>query len=63
MTNEARGFPKPLLTGSGIPHDQVVGFSLLYFAANLVAGAIGGLIFVLRGTGAAPTPGADAETA
>lgn len=51
-----------LLTGSGIPHDQVVGFSLLYFAANLVAGGIGGLIFVLRGTGTAATPAADAET-
>ena len=51
-----------LLTGSGIPHDQVVGFSLLYFAANLLAGAMGGLIFVLRGTAAAPapTPGGDA---
>lgn len=51
-----------LLTGSGIPHDQVVGFSLLYFAANLVAGAIGGLIFVVRGTGTAATPAADAKT-
>lgn len=51
-----------LLTGSGIPHDQVVGFSLLYFAANLVAGAIGGLIFVLRGTGPGVMPAADAET-
>jgi glycosyltransferase 2 family protein len=38
-----------LLSGSGIPPGDIVTFSLLYFAANLVTGLIGGILFMARG--------------
>jgi hypothetical protein len=38
-----------LLSGSGIPPGDIVTFSLLYFAANLVTGLVGGLLFTIRG--------------
>ncbi len=40
-----------LLGGSGIPSEQTLAFSLLFFATNLVTGAVGALVFVLAGTG------------
>jgi uncharacterized membrane protein YbhN (UPF0104 family) len=40
-----------LLGGSGIPPEQTLAFSLLFFATNLVTGLVGGLVFVLAGTG------------
>jgi len=39
-----------LLSGSGIPPAQIVTFSLLYFAANLITGLVGGILFMVRGT-------------
>ena len=39
-----------LLRGSGIEPANVVAYSLLFFVANLLAGGVGGLLFVLRGT-------------
>lgn len=38
-----------LLSGSGIPPGDIVTFSLLYFAANLVTGLVGGILFLVRG--------------
>ena len=38
-----------LLSGSGIPQGDIVTFSLLYFAANLVTGLVGGILFMARG--------------
>jgi hypothetical protein len=38
-----------LLSGSGIPPAEIVTFSLLYFAANLVTGLVGGVLFMVRG--------------
>ena len=38
-----------LLSGSGIPPGDIVTFSLLYFAANLVTGLVGGVLFMIRG--------------
>jgi uncharacterized membrane protein YbhN (UPF0104 family) len=40
-----------LLGGAGIAHAKIVGFSLLYFAANLLVGMMGGLLFIGLGTG------------
>jgi uncharacterized membrane protein YbhN (UPF0104 family) len=39
-----------LLSGSGIPPAEIVTFSLLYFAANLITGLVGGILFMVRGT-------------
>ncbi len=39
-----------LLGASGIPHDRIVGFSLLFFVTNLITGLVGGVVFVVRGT-------------
>jgi len=39
-----------LLSGSGIPSAEIVTFSLLYFAANLITGLVGGVLFMVRGT-------------
>lgn len=39
-----------LLSGSGIPPAEIVTFSLLYFAANLITGLVGGVLFMVRGT-------------
>jgi len=39
-----------LLGGSGIPPEQTLAFSLLFFATNLVTGLVGGVAFVARGT-------------
>ncbi|HSE68125.1 MAG TPA: lysylphosphatidylglycerol synthase transmembrane domain-containing protein [Gemmatimonadales bacterium] len=39
-----------LLGGSGIPPGDIVTFSLLYFAANLITGLVGGVLFMARGT-------------
>jgi uncharacterized membrane protein YbhN (UPF0104 family) len=47
-----------LLRGSGIPPARVVAFSMLFFAGTMLAGAVGGLVFALRGI---ETPG-DPET-
>lgn len=38
-----------LLAGSAIPQGDVVAFSLLYFACNLLVGVIGGILFVSSG--------------
>lgn len=40
-----------LLGGTGIAEARIVGFSLLYFAANLLVGIGGGLLFIGLGTG------------
>jgi len=40
-----------LLGGAGIAHAKIVGFSLLYFAANFLVGLMGGLLFIGLGTG------------
>jgi len=44
-----------LLRDAGIPDASIVAYSLLFFAANLLLGAGGGLLFVSRGTGYSAT--------
>jgi uncharacterized membrane protein YbhN (UPF0104 family) len=38
-----------LLAGRGIPRADIVAFSLLYFACNVLVGIIGGILFVSQG--------------
>ena len=40
-----------LLRNAAIPDAQIVAYSLLYFAANLMLGALGGVLLAFRGTG------------
>jgi hypothetical protein len=50
-----------ILTPFGVPGEQAVGFSLLYFAAFVVVGLLGGAWFALRGASlpaSAPLPAA-----
>ncbi len=49
-----------LLAGSGLPPADVVVFSLLYFACNLLVGVTGGILFVSSGMALAPADGAPA---
>jgi uncharacterized membrane protein YbhN (UPF0104 family) len=43
-----------LLAHTGIPPAQIVSFSLLYFACNILVGITGGILFVSSGTSVAP---------
>jgi uncharacterized membrane protein YbhN (UPF0104 family) len=49
-----------LLAGSAIPPADIVGFSLLYFACNLLVGITGGILFISSGMALAPADGARA---
>jgi uncharacterized membrane protein YbhN (UPF0104 family) len=46
-----------LLAGSAIPPADIVAFSLLYFACNLLVGMIGGILFVSSGMAFPPADG------
>ena len=52
-----------LLRGAAIPVAQIVAYSLLYFAANLLLGVVGGMLLVTRGTGLDGVPADGALTA
>lgn len=45
-----------LLRNAAIPDAQIVAYSLLYFAANLMLGVVGGVLLVTRGTGLGQAP-------
>ncbi|MBA3345746.1 MAG: flippase-like domain-containing protein [Gemmatimonadales bacterium] len=47
-----------LLAGSAIPPADIVAFSLLYFACNLLVGIAGGILFVSSGMALPPADGA-----
>lgn len=49
-----------LLAGWGFPPADIVAFSLLYFACNLLVGITGGILFVSSGTAPASADGAPA---
>jgi len=50
-----------LLRNAGIPEAQIVAYSLLYFAANLLVGVVGGGLLVGWGTGLDRTPATEAR--